>query len=134
MKALMLKYKTMASYLVFGVLTTLLNMLVYFVCYEMCHISNLESTVAAWGISVIFAFATNKQYVFGHREWGLEAVLTEGIKFAGGRLGTGVLEVFLMYITVDVIGLPGLVMKAGANVLVIILNYVISKQWIFVVK
>lgn len=131
MKTFMLKYKMMLSYLLFGVLTTLLNMMIYFVCYQSWHISNIGSTAAAWAVSVVFAFVTNKQYVFDSRKWSLGASLSEGIKFAGGRLGTGAAEVFLMYLTVDLLGFPGLIMKAGANVLVIVLNYVISKKWIF---
>ena len=115
----------------FGVLTTLVNMAVYYVCYQGGNMSNTGSTVAAWLVSVVFAFVTNKQYVFDGGAWTLRGALGEGIRFAGGRLGTGAVELVLMYLTVDLLGFPGILMKAAANVLVIVLNYVISKKWIF---
>ncbi|MCB7305817.1 GtrA family protein [Bariatricus massiliensis] len=131
MRTLILKYKTMLSYLFFGVLTTLVNMTVYYVCYQGGNMSNTGSTAAAWLVSVVFAFVTNKQYVFDGGVWTLRGALGEGIRFAGGRLGTGAVELVLMYLTVDLLGFPGILMKAAANVLVIVLNYVISKKWIF---
>lgn len=115
----------------FGVLTTLVNMAVYYVCYQGGNMSNTGSTAAAWLVSVVFAFVTNKQYVFDGGAWTLRGALGEGMRFAGGRLGTGAVELLLMYLTVDLLGFPGILMKAAANVLVIVLNYVISKKWIF---
>lgn len=131
MRTLIFKYKTMLSYLFFGVLTTLVNMAVYYVCYQGWNMSNTGSTAAAWLVSVVFAFVTNKQYVFDGGAWTLRGAFGEGIRFAGGRLGTGAVELLLMYLTVDLLGFPGIIMKAAANVLVIVLNYVISKKWIF---
>ena len=84
--------------------------------------SNTGSTAAAWLVSVVFTFVTNKQYVFDGGVWTLRGALGEGIRFAGGRLGTGAVELVLMYLTVDLLGFPGILMKAAANVLVIVLN------------
>lgn len=131
MKTILSRYAAVLRYLFFGVLTTVINILVYTLCYEKMQISNMGSTVIAWVAAVLFAFITNKQYVFRSKDWKWKTTAEEGIKFTGGRLSTGVMELVVMYVAVDLMGFPGIVMKTAVNVLVIVLNYAISKRWIF---
>ena len=63
-KKIFLKYKDIIMYLIFGVLTTLINIISYFITYELLNIPNVPSTIIAWILSVIFAFITNKLFVF----------------------------------------------------------------------
>jgi len=121
-------YKMPILYIFFGGLTTLVNIVVYFLCYDVAHLSNVFSTIIAWLLSVVFAFVTNKIYVFESRS---KSILYELSTFFACRLGTGILDLGIMYITVDILIWNALLMKILSNILVIILNYVFSKIIIF---
>ena len=122
------QYKMPILYIIFGGLTTLVNILVYFLCYDVSGLSNVLSTIIAWILSVIFAFITNKLYVFESKE---NNVFYEISTFFGCRFGTGILDVGLMYLTVDILKWNALLMKIISNVIVIVLNYILSKVIIF---
>ena len=128
------KYREVILYIVFGGLTTLINLLVYNTMYYYIESSNLLSTIVAWILSVLTAFLTNKQIVFRSSSWNLEILWKEGVIFFECRIGTGILEFIFMYITVDILRWSGFIMKLIVNVIVIILNYVASKRIIFVRK
>ncbi|MBE7005485.1 MAG: GtrA family protein [Ruminococcaceae bacterium] len=127
----MIKYKSVILYGIFGVITTLINVATYHVCFRSLGISNVISTIIAWVVAVTFAFLTNKSFVFNSRSWEKKAVIHEGLMFFGCRIGTGVIEVGMMYAFVDLLGLNGTVMKMITNVIVIVLNYVFSKLYVF---
>ena len=122
------QYKMPILYMFFGGLTTLVNIVVYFICYDISKLSNVVSTVIAWILSVIFAFITNKLYVFESKSGSL---LYEISTFFTCRLGTGILDVGIMYFTVDILKWNALLMKIISNVIVIVLNYILSKVIIF---
>lgn len=128
------KYREVILYILFGGLTTLINLLVYNTMYYYIESSNLLSTIVAWILSVLTAFLTNKQIVFRSSSWNLEILWKEGVIFFECRIGTGILEFIFMYITVDILRWSGFIMKLIVNVIVIILNYVASKRIIFVRK
>lgn len=128
------KYKGIFYYGVFGVLTTVVNVVSYSVCYDKLGILNVPSTVIAWVLAVIFAYVTNKIWVFNSPSWKKDVLIPEITKFISCRLVTGVLDVIIMFIGVDVLHGPGKWIKLGSNVLVIILNYVFSKLVIFIDK
>ena len=125
------KYWSILSYLFFGAVTTLVNMVVYYLCYHLWGISSDLSTIIAWVLSVLTAFLTNKPFVFGSHDWSPKVLLPEAGSFFGCRLGSGILELVLMHITVEMLGWPGMLMKLLVNVIVVILNYVASKLLVF---
>lgn len=129
-KSLLLKYKGIILYLVFGVLTTVINVITYHISYEMLHIANITSTMIAWVVAVTFAYFTNKLFVFESKRTGSGAV-KEAINFFACRIGTGVIEVGMMYVFVDVLALNGTIMKLITNFIVIVINYIASKFIIF---
>ena len=129
-KSLLLKYKSVILYLVFGVLTTVINVITYHISYEMMHIANIISTMIAWVVAVTFAYFTNKLYVFESKRTGSGAI-KEAINFFACRIGTGVIEVGMMYVFVDVLALNGTIMKLITNFIVIVINYIASKFIIF---
>ena len=118
-------------YVIFGVLTTLVNIAVYYLCAVISDIPTVPSTVIAWVAAVLFAYITNRKWVFESKVTGSRAVLIEMGLFFLFRLATGVLDVLIMYITVDVLGLNEMVMKILSNIIVIILNYIFSKLIVF---
>ena len=125
------KYADMWSYLVFGVLTTAVNYLVYFPCYHILSWSAGISNVAAWIVAVAFAFLTNKPLVFKSHDWSPKVVLPELWKFVACRIGSGVLETGILVITVDWLAWNGTWMKLITAVLVVVLNYIASKLLVF---
>ncbi|MGM9552081.1 MAG: GtrA family protein [Clostridia bacterium] len=129
-KELLKRYKGIILYLVFGVMTTVINVISYHIAYDKLHIINVVSTVIAWVIAVTFAFVTNKLFVFESKKKNKEA-LGEAVNFFLCRIGTGVIEVGMMWLLVDIFHFNGTYMKLFTNVIVIIINYVLSKFIVF---
>lgn len=125
------KHKEIILYLVFGGLTTLVNIAVYAVCDHWLHWGTVASTIIAWVLSVAFAFVTNKLFVFESKHRSLKTLLFEMCSFFGCRLFSGLLDLLVMWITVDIWHWNGLLMKIISNIFVIIINYVFSKAIIF---
>jgi putative flippase GtrA len=122
------KHKMPILYLIFGGLTTLINVIVYYFCHDICSLSNVLSNIIAWIIAVIFAFVTNKIYVFESKS---KSILYELSTFFACRLGTGIIDLVIMFVTVDILKWNSLFMKIISNVIVIILNFVFSKLIVF---
>ena len=125
------KYWDVLSYLFFGVLTTVVNYLVYLPCYKLLGLSASVSNAIAWVVAVAFAYLTNKPWVFKSHDWSRQTVIPELTKFVGCRIGSGVLETAIIFLTVDLLCWNGNVMKLITSVLVVILNYIGSKLLVF---
>lgn len=119
------------SYLVFGVLTTLVNYVVYLPLYNAAGFGASVSNAIAWVAAVAFAFVTNKPFVFGSHDWSAAVVLPELAKFLGCRIGSGLAETAIIFITVDLLQWNGNLWKLLTSVLVVILNYIGSKLLVF---
>ena len=130
-KNLIKKYRSFIFYGIFGVFTTIVNIVTYNICYYRIEISNTFSNVVAWVLAVTFAYLTNKAWVFESKSWKWEVLKREIPAFISCRLATGVLDIAIMYICVDVMQWHAMLMKIISNVLVIILNYIFSKLVIF---
>ena len=128
-KELYLKYKELILYVVFGVLTTVVNWAVYFPLYNFTPLrdSVVLCNILSWVAAVLFAFVTNKLYVFESKDRSLPVVLPELAKFVGCRLFSFGVELVLMILTVDILHYNGNLMKILVSVIVIIINYVGSK-------
>ena len=131
LKALFVKYYDVLMYLIFGVLTTAVNYVVYLPCYNLLGLSATVSNVLSWAVSVAFAFLTNKPLVFRSHDWSAGVVLPELAKFVGCRIGSGALETAILLVTVDLLGWNGNLWKIITSVIVVILNYVGSKLLVF---
>ena len=130
-RAFVMKHWDMVSYLFFGVLTTVVNYLVYLPLYNLLGISAAVSNMIAWAAAVAFAYVTNKPFVFKSHDWSMQTVLPELGKFVGCRAASGGLETALVFLTVDVCGWDGNLWKLIISVVVVILNYVSSKLLVF---
>lgn len=129
--ALFRRHYDVLSYLFFGGLTTLVNYLVYLPCYNYLRFSASVSNVIAWAAAVAFAFLTNKPFVFKSHDWSAKVVLPELVKFVGCRVGSGVLETAILFVTVDCLRWNGNIIKLIVSVLVVIVNYFGSKLLVF---
>ena len=131
LKTLFFKYRDAITYLFFGVLTTLVNYAVYLPCYNLLGLNASAANVIAWAVSVIFAFATNKPFVFHSHDWSAKTVWPEFSKFVGCRVGSGLLETGILWLAVDLLGWNGNLWKLATSVLVVVLNYAASKLLVF---
>ena len=125
------KYWDILMYLVFGVLTTAVNYLVYLPLYNYVGLSATISNCVAWVAAVIFAFMTNKPFVFKSQDWSWNVVLPEVTKFVGCRVGSGLIETGILLVTVDILNMNGNLWKLLVSILVVILNYFGSKLLVF---
>lgn len=130
-KKLIVKYWDILSYLFFGGLTTLVNFVIYYPCYNWLHMSATLANVIAWVVAVAFAYLTNKPFVFRSYDWSWKTVGPELTKFVGCRIGSGLLETAAIFLTVDCLHWNGNVMKLILAVVVVILNYIGSKLLVF---
>lgn len=128
---LMRKHKAFIMYAIFGVLTTLINLMAYYVLYNVLAWGNMSSTALAWFIAVIFAFITNKKWVFDSQSMALKVLVYELLTFFACRIATGILDMAVMYVAVDVMSWNEMVWKLLSNIIVILLNFVASKLVIF---
>ena len=131
LRSLMEKYWDVLSYLFFGVLTTVVNYLIYLPVYNFCGLSAALSNMIAWVGAVIFAFLTNKPFVFRSHDWSAKTVVPELTKFVSCRIASGVLETVILFLAVDCMNWSGNIWKLVTQVLVIIINYVGSKLLVF---
>ena len=129
-RELIQKNRDILLYLVFGVLTTLVNYIVYFPCCYM-GIPASVSNILAWVVSVLFAYVTNKPFVFRSKDWSMKNVVPEAARFFGCRIGSGALESAILFVTVDLLHWNSAAWKIFTSVLVVVLNYVGSKLLVF---
>ncbi len=125
------KYKELLSYIFWGAASTAVNYGVYFLCTKPLQLDYLTSNVIAWVVSVAFAFVVNKLFVFESRSLAVKTVLSELWKFVSARIFSGVLETGILFVFVTLLHMNDSVVKIAAGVIVIILNYVMSKLLIF---
>ena len=125
------KYKDVILYLVFGVFTTVVNIVSYWFCAHVLGTSVMAATVIAWALAVFFAYVTNRSMVFHSSAAGKGEILKEIGSFFACRLGTGVVDWVIMFVFVTVLHFNDMIIKIAANFIVIVLNYVLSKFVIF---
>lgn len=120
--------KELFLYAVFGVLTTVVNIVTYFIFVRFLGIHYLVSNCFAWFFAVSFAYVTNRIWVFESKS---PNILKECCLFFGGRIFSGVVDIGLMYLFIDILSIGDLISKVFVNIIVIILNYVFSKWIVF---
>lgn len=118
-------------YLIFGVITTLVDIFSYLIFAKLIGINYLLANIFAWCIAVIFAFVTNKIYVFNSKNYSLKTLMDEIPSFLSARLFTLLFSLLFIYVCVVLLGLNDVFAKIASNVFVVILNYILSKYIIF---
>lgn len=150
MKKLFTKYKEIITYVVFGVLTTVVSWGSYTVFVNACHMKVFLANLLSWVCAVAFAYVTNKLWVFESKSWKANVVVKEIISFVASRGVTGVIEIVAvpllaktgfdnifynilekMNVSVKILYTDGIYSKVVLAVVVVILNYFLSKFLIF---
>lgn len=119
------------TYLFFGGLTTLVNFVVYFIARDLAGLSMVVANSLAWLLSVVFAFVTNKLWVFYSQTEGLGQLAQELGKFVFYRGLSYILDMGLMILLIDVLHLGDFVSKLITQIVVVVANYLFSKLFIF---
>ncbi|MCL1997273.1 MAG: GtrA family protein [Turicibacter sp.] len=118
------------SYLICGVITTLVSLAVFWLARtfeQTIVVSNTLSTV----IGILVAYILNKTVVFRAFSWAFLSLIREFFVFVVGRFGSFVMETLLLMLLVDFLGLPDFICKTFTMVLVVVVNYLISKKAVF---
>ncbi|WP_086444174.1 GtrA family protein [Candidatus Enterococcus lemimoniae] len=131
MKELFHKYKEVISYLVFGVATTIVNILVFFLCKDVLGIDYKISNTIGWFLSVLFAFFTNKYFVFASNHEDFGSFVKEMLLFYWYRILSFVVDMALMILMIEVLHISDFWAKMVTQVAVVVLNYFFSKFLIF---
>ena len=125
------KYEEGINYLIFGFFAFVLNYVLYVLFAGVLDIHHLISTALSWALTVVFAYWTNRKFVFKSKNSDAKSVREEFVSFVGARVATGLLEMGLMFLMVDCAKLNEFISKLVCQVLVIVANYFLSKLWIF---
>ncbi len=134
------------SYVFWGALTTVVNLLAYMAFVRWCGIGDFLSNILSWVVGVVFAFAVNKWFVFRSRGLGLRTIVWELGSFTGSRIFTGVIAWVLFpiinataigtwsldfWILGAILGTSGMGAKIITSLIEIVLNWVLSKHLVF---
>lgn len=143
-KRMFIKYKEIIMYLIFGVLTTVVSWGSYAIFERVFKDAIVDTNVLvavanvlSWVVAVLFAYVTNKLFVFESKSFKPTTLFKELGLFVGSRLASGAVEwvgvPFLVWVGLNqtVFGIEGMVAKVLVSIIVVILNYILSKLIVF---
>ena len=125
------KLKELFLYGIFGAMATVLNIIAYWFFTRFFNLSTVNATFWAWFTAVMFAYFTNHTFVFQSSVRSFTGIAREMFYFFSCRVITGVIDIIIMYVFVDIFKLNDVYVKTVSNIIVIILNYIASKLFIF---
>lgn len=125
------KYEEVIKYLFFGVLTTLVSIVIYWIFTKLFNVNYMISNVISWIGSVSFAYITNKLFVFKSKCDNEKDVIIEIYQFFKYRLFSLVIDILLMYLFVEIFSVDDMISKLIVQFIVIVLNYLFSKLFVF---
>ena len=127
-----MKHRLAILYLIFGALTVAVDQITFMALLRLLpKMTSIVPTVIAWIIAVNFAYITNRKWVFQSQTAGVRALLREAALFFTARIFSLLLTAGIMLLFVDIMGCNADLIKLASSVLVITLNFVLSKLWIF---
>ena len=129
------KYQEIINYLIVGVLTTVVSIVTYFLFSLILDIENnilfILANVLSWICAIIFAYITNKKFVFNTTTSNKKEEVKVFSMFVSSRITTLLIELAFMFITVKVMLINDKIAKVVAQFIVIVLNYILSKLFVF---
>lgn len=125
------KNKEVLLYLFFGGLTFIVSIGTYAVFNVGLSINELIANVMSWIFAVLFAFLTNRIWVFQAPTNTIQEFIKQMVSFFGGRLVTLAVEEVILFVFITILGFGSMLVKVAAQIIVIVLNYIISKFYVF---
>lgn len=127
-----LEYKEIINYLVFGVLSMIVNFASYFIFAKLIKLDEVVSSGLSWFCSVLFAYITNKLFVFDSKTDTKTKFFKEMVSFFLSRVASGILcDVGTFALMVKVLHINDVISKFVTQVMVVIVNYIFSKFFVF---
>lgn len=123
--------KEISLYILFGVLTTIVSISLFYLFHRIWSWNEHISNILSWICAVLFAFFTNRIWVFAQSTHGFLPLIRQMASFFGGRLLTLGLEEGIILIFITWLHYNSMVVKTVAQIIVIATNYLISKLWVF---
>ena len=125
------KYKEVLLYLIFGGLTTFISIGSYAIFDIGMHMDPMIANIFSWILAVLFAYITNRIWVFDSNAEDMNGILREMVSFFGGRVATLLMEEVILYVGIKLLSMNSIGVKVAAQILVLIGNYLISKLFVF---
>lgn len=125
------KYKEVLLYLFFGGLTTIISIGSYAFFDVSMHMNPMIVNIFSWILAVLFAYVTNRIWVFDSNAEGMKGIIQEMVSFFGGRVATLLMEEAILYVGINLLSMNSIGVKVAAQILVLIGNYLISKLFVF---
>jgi putative flippase GtrA len=129
--SLLKKYRELVAYGVVGVMTTVINMVVFWLFNTPLAVHYTVANIIAWVLAVVFAFFANKIFVFENHGWSGTVVLHEATTFFLSRIASLLVDMAGMALMIDVLHCEEMLSKLVVNIVVILINYVLGKFWVF---
>lgn len=122
------KYKEIINYMIFGGLATLVNFISYYIFARTLNVDEVISSGLSWFCAVLFAYVTNKLFVFESKKDSKKEMIKEMISFFLARIVSGALcDVGTFALMVKVLNINDIIAKLVTQVMVVIVNYIFSK-------
>ena len=131
LKNICIKYQSFLLYVIFGILTTIVNIIVFFILYNMLHTGHNIAYVVAWFWAVLFAYLTNRVWVFHSTSSTTADIVKEVWQFYLARVLTGIIGYFILTFGVDLLHQDANIWNIIQNIFVIFSNFILSKLIIF---
>lgn len=125
------KYKEQILYIIFGGLTTVINFFTYLCCTRILFLDEMISSVIGFILSVLFAYVTNRKFVFESKKKGIKNIFLEMCSFYLARLFSGGVDLLIVFIFVTILNQNDIIVKIISNIIVIVLNFILSKLLVF---
>jgi len=125
------RYREVITYVFFGGLTTLVNIVTFFILDTGLAWPYLIANAVAIVLSILFAYVTNKLFVFQSETQNTRETVSEFVRFIGFRLVSGLADMATMWVLVDLLIIDTSIAKLATQFIVVVLNYVFSKFFIF---
>lgn len=125
------KHKELLLYLLFGGLAFVISISSFSFLNVVCKINEHISNIFSWIFAVSFAYITNKKWVFDSKTINKIQSIREIVNFLCGRLATLIIEELILYTFITKLKYPSILIKVIAQIVVIILNYIVSKIFVF---
>lgn len=131
LQSMYLKNREVVLYLIFGGLAFLVSIATFAFLHKWMGMNELIANLISWILTVSFAFFTNRIWVFSAPMKGAWEFLRQMIAFFGGRVATLLVEETILFVFIRLAGMDSMLVKTLAQIVVIVLNYVISKLVVF---
>ncbi|MFL8712017.1 GtrA family protein [Clostridioides sp. GD02377] len=125
------KHEETILYLFCGAFTTLVNIVSYLFFTRVLSFNFIVANTLAWILAILFAYITNKFFVFKSIRIEIIFLFKEFLSFVSFRLLSGAIEMLIMYVMIDLLFVNDVIVKVITNIIVIVLNYLFSKMIIF---